>query len=130
MFKGNKKLCAYETNKLKDWLYVLCIILRVSISLLFILSVINFHNYNTVLLIIFSLILVSFIYKFYLCAFLTWKNYLRFILLYTLIVIILIIIKYKSIKEDKYYQLIGVLILLDALFGMTSKFNFVKYLSK
>lgn len=129
-FKGDKELCAYETNELKDWLYVFCIFLRMMIGFLFIYKTQLLLSYQELILFLFTLTLLSFIYKFYICAFITWKNYLRFILIYSIILLILISTRYNKNNIENQYKLIGMLVIIDALFGMTSKFNFKRFVMK
>jgi len=128
--KGNIKACNYTSSYKKDLLYVFCILLRISIGLGFLYFLINdyfIQKYYYYILGFFGFILISFIYKYTLCEISNWKNYSKTILIYFTIFILLLNI-YKFNKRMHYiYLVISLLIIIDAILGVQTKFNYIKF---
>ena len=99
--------------------YIFCILLRISIGILTITNIIPV----SILQILSILVIVMFLYKFFKIEKI-WKNYLRTVLVYS--VILFLITKFNT----KYIQLCGLLIIFDALMGLQSyhTFNQIGYL--
>lgn len=114
--------CAYESNATKDVLYVFCILLRLFIGYNFLMNKDKLYNHHRKITLLFISLLISFIYKFYICRFLTWKKYLRFIIIYIINVFILSSIWLNGFNDD-YYNIVGVLVIIDALSGLYSKYS-------
>ena len=114
--------CAYESNATKDVLYVFCILVRLFIGYNFLMNKDKLYNHHRKITLLFISLLISFIYKFYICRFLTWKKYLRFIIIYIINVFILSSIWLNGFNDD-YYNIVGVLVIIDALSGLYSKYS-------
>ena len=99
--------------------YIFCILLRISIGLLTITNKIPI----IVLQILSILVIITFLNKFFKIE-MIWKNYLRTVLVYA--IILFLITKYKS----KYIELAGLLMIFDSLMGLQSyhTFNQIGYL--
>lgn len=127
---GNKEACNYYSSHFKDKLYVLCIIIRFLIGLTFLYMLINdnlIRKYYNYILIFFGFILLSFIYKYSLCGITNWKNYSKTIIIYSIIFILLLTINKFNSRQHYIYLVISILIIIDTLFGIQSKFNYIKY---
>ena len=96
-----------------------CFLLRISIGLLFIYGIIN----NTLMIVISTLIVIFFTWK-YVKMTLTqpiWKNYLRTIMIYTLVVVLVLF--QSKLPHPEYTKLIcGILIIVDAMMGQQSRY--------
>lgn len=127
---GNKEECNYYSSHFKDKLYVLCIIIRFLIGLTFLYMLINdnlIRKYYNYILIFFGFILLSFIYKYSLCGITNWKNYSKTIIIYSIIFILLLTINKFNSRQHYIYLVISILIIIDTLFGIQTKFNYIKY---
>jgi len=93
--------------------YIFCILLRISIGLLVIADKIPV----TILQILSIFVIVTFLLKFIKIEKI-WKNYLRTVLVYA--IILFLITKYKS----RYIELAGLLIIFDSLMGLQTYHNF------
>lgn len=127
---GNKEACNYYSSDFKDKLYVLCIIIRFLIGLTFLYMLINdnlIRKYYNYILIFFGFILLSFLYKYSLCGITNWKNYSKTIIIYSIIFILLLTINKFNSRQHYIYLVISILIIIDTLFGIQSKFNYIKY---
>jgi len=114
--------CAYESNATKDVLYVFCILVRLFIGYNFLMNKDKLYNHHRKITLLFISLLISFIYKFYICRFLTWKKYLRFIIIYIINVFILSSIWLNGFNDD-YYNIVGLLVIIDAVGGLYSKYS-------
>ena len=99
--------------------YIFCILLRIAIGLAVIFKVIPV----AILQILSIFIVVTFLYKFMKIE-IIWKNYLRTVLIYA--IVLFLITKFNT----KYIELCGLLIIFDALMGLQSyhTFNQIGYL--
>jgi len=93
--------------------YIFCVLLRISIGLLVIANKIPV----TILQILSIFVIVTFLLKFIKIEKI-WKNYLRTVLVYA--IILFLITKYKS----RYIELAGLLIIFDSLMGLQTYHNF------
>jgi hypothetical protein len=138
--KGNRKECGYVSNLQKDWLYAFCIILRCSVGLWLVYWAINMKRAGVgpetktvnvfgysinwsiidILISITCVLLISFYMKFQKCAFLTWKNYLRFLIIYLMIAVCFVMTKWTG--DMSFIVIAGTLVIVDALMGMQTKF--------
>lgn len=101
--------------------YIFCILLRIIIGLCVITNIIPL----SILKLFVIFVIVIFLYKF-LKIEKIWKNYLRTVLIYS--VILFLITKYQS----RYIELCGLLIIIDAIMGLQTYhvFNQIGYLMK
>jgi small basic protein len=130
---GNKKDCAYTSSPLKEQLYIVCIIFRILLALLFLYFLINdslIQNYYWIIIILFGTLLLSFVYKYKLCGITNWKNYTKTIIIYSIIFILLCLLHKFDTRMHYIYLVISILIILDVLFGVQTKFNAFKYQNK
>jgi hypothetical protein len=99
--------------------YIFCVLLRIIIGLLTITNKIPV----IVLQILAVFVIITFMYKF-LKIEIIWKNYLRTVLIY--LIILFLLTKYNS----KYIEICGILIIFDSLMGLQSyhTFNQIGYL--
>jgi len=99
--------------------YIFCIILRISIGLLTATNKIPV----SILQILSIFVIITFLYKF-LKIEKIWKNYLRTVLIYA--IVLFLITKFNS----KYIELAGLLIIFDAIMGQQTyhTFNQIGYL--
>jgi hypothetical protein len=99
--------------------YIFCILLRIGIGL----AVITGQIPNFIIQILSLFVITMFLYKFIKIEKI-WKNYLRTVLIYSLV--LFLITKYNS----KYIELCGLLIIFDALMGLQTyhTFNQIGYL--
>lgn len=93
--------------------YIFCILLRITIGLLTIINLIPI----TILQILSIFVIVMFLYKFIKIEKI-WKNYLRTVLIYS--IILFLITKFNT----KYIELAGLLIIFDSLMGLQTYHNF------
>ena len=129
---GNIKSCNYHSSQLKDIAYIFCIILRLSIGLSFLYFLINdnfIKKYYHYILGFFGFLLILFTYKYTLCGITNWKNYTKFLVIYAIIFILLWNINNFNSRVYYIYAVICVLIILDVVLGIQTKFNSYKYKS-
>jgi hypothetical protein len=93
--------------------YIFCILLRISIGLLIITDKIPI----SILQILSIFVVITFLYKFFKIEKI-WKNYLRTVLIYA--IVLFLITKFNK----KYIELCGLLIIFDALMGLQSYHTF------
>ena len=122
MMKPSIEKCNYESNRTKDFLYMFCISVRLFYGYSFLMNKDTLYKYHRTSTILIISLLLSFIYKFTQCGFLTWKKYLRFIIIYMINSVILSSIWLDVLNKD-YYNIVGVLIIIDALAGLYSKYS-------
>lgn len=97
--------------------YLPCVIIRITIALLFMSSIIS----NRVMTGISVLIVLMFLWKYIKIGSSVWKNYLRTVLIYTLIIICL---NLPVIRDNQYCKVVvTMLIIIDALLGQQSRFT-------
>lgn len=109
-----KTLLVSLFNKQHTWYtHLICIIIRLIIGVLIYNQVIK-HNY-----LLFFVLLIFFIFIFKFIQFIpTWKVYLRTVLVYGLISILIIS---KKNNTENLNHLFGILIIVDALMGLQSR---------
>jgi hypothetical protein len=93
--------------------YIFCILLRIVIGLLLMTN----NMPKRIIQILSLFIIVTFTYKFFKIEHI-WKVYLRTVLTYA--VVLFLVTKYN----DKYYNVAGTLIIIDALMGLQSRHIF------
>jgi hypothetical protein len=93
--------------------YLPCVILRIVIGL----YIFSFADSKLITLILSAFAIIFFSYK-YMILNTTWKNYLRTVLIYS------VALSLSLYDYSKYHKLIGTLIIIDALFGLQSRFIF------
>jgi hypothetical protein len=97
--------------------YLPCVLIRISIALLFMYGVIN----NLAMTILSTLIVLMFLWKYIKIGSNVWKNYLRTVLIYSLIIVVINVLP-ASLQVNK-TALVGMLIIIDALLGQQSRFS-------
>lgn len=93
--------------------HIFCILLRISIGLLLITNNIP----KNIIQILSLFIIITFTYKFFKIEHI-WKVYLRTVLSYA--IVLFLVTKY----DDRYYNVAGTIIIVDALMGLQSRHIF------
>ncbi len=109
-----------------EWVFALCIVLRVGLGLVLLLS--ENHMAHRVILVILALTWLGFAVKLVRLGLHVWKNYARFLMLIGVAVVLLTLSWAKH--QDWLVKPAGLLVILDVALGwqsrfLTSNFNYV-----
>jgi len=104
-----------STKNNTSLLFIFCIFIRIMLGILVFYNIIP----SIVIYLLSAFIIVAFSYKSYYNK-KTWKNYLRTIISYILVIIFTILNNYSSNKHN--FNIGGIIIILDVLLGQQSRF--------
>lgn len=121
----NKKFLDKNLKTDKSLYESVCIPLRITIGFIFLTNMVP-QNFHIMVAILFILVALGMAYKLQISGS-SWKNYSRAIITYLIIAgLILWNTRYNTLDVKNTNMIIGMLLILDALAGMQTKFIFNK----